>query len=284
MGFVREVTLNKTFALCSCVNSSTERRGERVELFGATGGATILNLIASADRTTCGRRLPVAMVLITRWRKCIQAVRIGPHVIHTFIPLWKSAQMFNMLEKMSQKPENQYGLNRVTTSAIRTEKRAISVESKHIYQCVDLVWDFSHGLDILLKEIKLFSTIKIFHQALIIHALYYVYLPGYFLDFKTAPGHLEYKRLVSVWQCQLGFVDDAVLIPNCSTKQHSIMIVQSIPRQDANRKTCLFALSLYLKQKWKCALCLLIQSVEVPCRMASHNKRFIIDKAASICS
>lgn len=104
MGF-EEVTLKRTFASCSCVDSSTERRGERVEVFGATGGATILNIITRTDRTTCGRRLPVAMVLITRWRKCIQAVRIAPDVIHTFIPHWKSAQMFNMLEKMSQKPE-----------------------------------------------------------------------------------------------------------------------------------------------------------------------------------
>lgn len=170
MGFEGEVTLIRTFASCSCVNSSTEPRGEWVEVCGATGGATILNIITRTDRTTCGRRLPVAMVLITRWRKCIQAVRIAPDVIHTFIPLWKSAQMFNMLEK-SQKPENHYGLNRVTTSVIRTEKQAILVESKYIYLCMYFVLCFCHGLDILLKEINLFLTIKFFHQALIIHVL-----------------------------------------------------------------------------------------------------------------
>lgn len=108
MAFEAEVTLKRSFASCSCVDSSTERRGERVEVFGATGGATILNIITRTDRTTCGRRLPVAMVLITRWRSCSQAVRIAPDVIHTFIPLWKSAQMFNMLEKMSQKPEKSF--------------------------------------------------------------------------------------------------------------------------------------------------------------------------------
>lgn len=145
-----------TFALCSCVSSSTERRGEWVEVFGATGGATILNIITRTDRTTCGRRLPVAMVLITRWRKCIQAVRIAPDVIHTFIPLWKSAQMFNMLEKMSQKPENHYGLNRVATSVSRTEERSISVGSTQIYLWMYLALCFCHGLDVWLKDIKLF--------------------------------------------------------------------------------------------------------------------------------
>lgn len=165
------MTSNKNFASCSCLNSSTERRGEWVEVFGATGGATILNIITRTDRTTCGRRLPVAMVLITRWRKCIQAVRIAPDVIHRFIPLWKSAQMFNMLEKMSQKPQNHYGLNRVSTSVIRTGKRSISVESKHIYLYMYLVLCFCHALEVLLKEIKLFSTINFFHQALIIHVL-----------------------------------------------------------------------------------------------------------------
>lgn len=76
-----------------------------------------------------------------------------------------------MLEKMSQKPENPYGLNRVATSVIKTEKRAISVESKHIYLCMHLVLCFCHGLDVLLTEIKLFLTIKFFHQALITHGL-----------------------------------------------------------------------------------------------------------------
>lgn len=94
-----------------------------------------------------GDCLPVAMVLITRWRKCIRAVRIAPDVIHTFISLWKSAQMFNMLEKMSQKPENKYGVNRITPSAIRAEKQAISVESMHIYQCAYLFLFFCHCLE-----------------------------------------------------------------------------------------------------------------------------------------
>ena len=39
--------------------------------------------------------LPVAMVLITSWKQCIQAVKMkmAPDVIHTLILLWKSAQV-----------------------------------------------------------------------------------------------------------------------------------------------------------------------------------------------
>lgn len=45
--------------------------------------------------------LPVAMVLITSWRRCIQAVKMkmALDAIHTLILLWKSAQMLTWLRR-----------------------------------------------------------------------------------------------------------------------------------------------------------------------------------------
>lgn len=102
-GCLRE---DDAFSLCSCVSSSTEQWSEWDKLFGTIGGTTILNLIASTDRTTCGRRLPACCYgANNKVEKRIQAARI---VIHTFVPLWKSAQMFVLLEKMSQRPEKPF--------------------------------------------------------------------------------------------------------------------------------------------------------------------------------
>lgn len=60
-----------------------------------------------------------------------------------------------------------------------------------------------------------------------------MYLAGYFQAFKTAPGHLYYKQLVSVWQCQQGFVDDAVLI---SKLQHEAALHHDNPVDPPTRK------------------------------------------------
>lgn len=80
-------------------------RGEWDELFGTTGGATILNLIASADRTTCGRRLAAccygANNKVEEMHPSSQDCSWhNPH-IHLTLEI---TAMFHVVDKMSQRP------------------------------------------------------------------------------------------------------------------------------------------------------------------------------------
>lgn len=91
------------FWKCTPFISSWKRKEEGEKLLGFAGGTTVLDLITNKHKTTYMGRdcLPVAMVLITSWRRCIQAVKMkmALDAIHTLILHWKSAQMLTWLRR-----------------------------------------------------------------------------------------------------------------------------------------------------------------------------------------
>lgn len=149
------------------------------------------------------------MVLITRWRKRIQAVRI---VIHTFVPLWKSAQMFDMLEKMSQRPEKPLQVKMTWNHHICHQGRKAG-DSGWIYAYLSICISF------------------------------FIFLLSYFGLFSERNKYIfNHQILISSWSRPGSFSRVLLMMPywfpNCSTTQHSIMSAQLIPQEDANRKTC----------------------------------------------
>lgn len=117
-----------------------------------------------------------------------------------------------MLEKMSQRPEEPS--HRITTFAIRAEKQVILVKSTHIYQFVSLFFKFS----------------------IVILWTFFWQKQRYF------QSSISNKQPGSVGRV---FVDDAILISKLqrNTPLHHERL---IPQEDANRKSCLFAVSLCL--------------------------------------
>lgn len=107
-GIVRVYTISENahfLLLFSHYESDPQGKGEESETncSGLQVALPFLDLITNNDKTTYTGRdcLPVAMVLITSWRRCIQAVKMkmAPDVIHTLILLWKSAQMLTWLRR-----------------------------------------------------------------------------------------------------------------------------------------------------------------------------------------
>lgn len=198
------------------------------------------------------------MVLITSWRRCIQAVKMkmAPDVIHTLILLWKSAQMLTWLRRwiihfakdqkiftgsdgmQSLRLSSQYGKqehmgnNAVQTWHYIRHFQHFPASACYTAQLAFLIYSSTTCCTVCINNV-LQSDWK-HGSSLLLYTCHFVFWPS-----KLHMGTFVIWSSTSV----TGSVNSVLLMmlywsPNWITKQHSIMIAQSIHQAVACRQIC----------------------------------------------